>query len=234
MSELDADIPPPLPDRRRLIVEAVVIAMVGVVPHAMNSLVGYLSGTAESSTEIIASYVGHIGSSMGIIAVALFIAWSNPEGVRAFGLHRFRFMDVAHAIAVAAAAFAAYLVYWNTIAPIYWAVNSGEPEQQFVFTGPSTISEYAVTSIALMFNGAAEELVLWSVLFTRLVRLWDNTVATVVFVAAVFASYHLYQGVFAMGGVACMGLIFGGYFAWRGRIWPLIIAHALWDLLLII
>lgn len=234
MSESDAQLNAGLTDRRWLIVEAVVIAMVGVVPHLLNSFASYFTNSTESSTEIIASYLGHIGSSLGIIAVALFIAWSNPDGIGAFGLKRFRFLDAVHALAILAAAYMSLIVYSQMASPIYWAIHQGTTEDPYTFHDPTTVAGFTVAAIALALNGAAEELVLWSVLFTRLAQLSNNKPLSVAIVACTFASYHLYQGVFAMGGVVFMGLVFGGYFAWRGRIWPLIIAHALWDILLLI
>ena len=41
--------------------------------------------------------------------------------------------------------------------------------------------------------------------------------------------YHVYQGPSAGMGNAIMGLIFGSYFERTGRVWPLVIAHAVID-----
>jgi membrane protease YdiL (CAAX protease family) len=40
-------------------------------------------------------------------------------------------------------------------------------------------------------------------------------------------SYHLYQGPFAIISIVPMGLLFGYYYARTGRLWPLILAHAM-------
>jgi len=42
--------------------------------------------------------------------------------------------------------------------------------------------------------------------------------------------YHLYQGISGVLSIIPMGLIFGYWFARKGRLWPLIAAHALLDL----
>lgn len=40
---------------------------------------------------------------------------------------------------------------------------------------------------------------------------------------------HLYQGVVGVLAIVPIGLIFAGYFAHKGRLWPLIVAHILFD-----
>ena len=47
---------------------------------------------------------------------------------------------------------------------------------------------------------------------------------------AIRVSYHLYQGAIGALGVVVAGLILGWWFARKGRLWPVIIAHGLMDL----
>lgn len=47
---------------------------------------------------------------------------------------------------------------------------------------------------------------------------------------ALRVSYHLYQGAIGALGVVVVGLILGWWFARKGRLWPVIIAHGLMDL----
>jgi membrane protease YdiL (CAAX protease family) len=48
---------------------------------------------------------------------------------------------------------------------------------------------------------------------------------------AVRLLYHLYQGPAGIIGVIPLGLLFAGYFARSRQLWPLLIAHALFDLI---
>jgi membrane protease YdiL (CAAX protease family) len=41
--------------------------------------------------------------------------------------------------------------------------------------------------------------------------------------------YHLYEGAVAAVGIVPIGLLFAIWYARTGRLWPLIVAHALWD-----
>jgi membrane protease YdiL (CAAX protease family) len=43
--------------------------------------------------------------------------------------------------------------------------------------------------------------------------------------------YHLYQGAVAAISIVPIGLMLGIWYARTGRLWPLIVAHALWDFL---
>jgi membrane protease YdiL (CAAX protease family) len=47
--------------------------------------------------------------------------------------------------------------------------------------------------------------------------------------AAIRVFYHFYQGAVGVVGIAPMALLFAYWFARTGRLWPLIVAHALTD-----
>lgn len=78
-------------------------------------------------------------------------------------------------------------------------------------------------------NGVAEESVVVAWLATRLRQLGWRAPAIVAASALLRGSYHLYQGYSAGLGNVVMGVIFTGYFLKTGRVWPLIIAHILID-----
>lgn len=78
-------------------------------------------------------------------------------------------------------------------------------------------------------NGWAEETIVVGFLLTRLRQLRVNPVVAVVAASLLRGAYHLYQGFGAGLGNAAMGLVFGCYWHRTGRLWPLIVAHALID-----
>jgi membrane protease YdiL (CAAX protease family) len=47
--------------------------------------------------------------------------------------------------------------------------------------------------------------------------------------AGIRVFYHFYQGALGVVGIAPMALLFAYWFARTGRLWPLIVAHALTD-----
>ncbi|KUI35126.1 CAAX protease [Mycobacterium sp. IS-1496] len=78
-------------------------------------------------------------------------------------------------------------------------------------------------------NGWAEEIIVVAFLLTRLRQLRVNPMVAIVAAGLLRGAYHLYQGFGAGLGNIAMGLVFGYLWYRTGRLWPLIIAHALID-----
>jgi membrane protease YdiL (CAAX protease family) len=86
-----------------------------------------------------------------------------------------------------------------------------------------------VLVLAALENALLEEVVVVGYLMTRLRELGWNTVATIATSALVRGSYHLYQGIGPGVANAAMGALFGWWFHRTGRVLPLVVAHALID-----
>ena len=93
-------------------------------------------------------------------------------------------------------------VFDNVPDPLYWAF-------------------YATVGVMLL-------VVAWLISRLRALGWTDNR--SLLASAVLRGSYHLYQGFGAGVGNLVMGLIFGRYFQRTGRLWPLVIAHALIDI----
>jgi uncharacterized protein len=78
-------------------------------------------------------------------------------------------------------------------------------------------------------NGWAEEVIVVGYLLNRLDQLGVNPVRAVVASSLLRGAYHLYQGFGAGVGNFVMGLVFGYAYRRWGRLWPLIIAHGVID-----
>ena len=76
----------------------------------------------------------------------------------------------------------------------------------------------------------AEEVVVVAFFMTRLRQLGMSPVKVLVISSLLRGAYHLYQGFGAGLGNLAMGLVFGYVWQRNGRLWPLIIAHGLIDL----
>ncbi|SNT26910.1 CPBP family intramembrane glutamic endopeptidase [Rhodococcoides kyotonense] len=79
-------------------------------------------------------------------------------------------------------------------------------------------------------NSGAEEIIVVAYLISRLRRLGVGENASLLASALLRGSYHLYQGLGGGIGNVAMGLVFGRYWQKTGRLWPLLIAHALIDI----
>ncbi|TXL63121.1 CPBP family intramembrane glutamic endopeptidase [Aeromicrobium terrae] len=79
-------------------------------------------------------------------------------------------------------------------------------------------------------NALSEEIIVVGFLMTRLRELRWGPWAVLVTSAVLRGSYHLYQGFGPAAGNAVMGLVFGYWFQRTGRVLPLVVAHALLDI----
>lgn len=78
-------------------------------------------------------------------------------------------------------------------------------------------------------NGVLEEFIVVGYLVTRLRQVGWGVVAVVAASALLRGSYHLYQGFGAFIGNAIMGVVFAIFFLLTKRLWPLVLAHTLLD-----
>jgi len=89
-----------------------------------------------------------------------------------------------------------------------------------------SVLAFAVTAV---FAAAFEEVVFRGFLVPRLRHLTGSWVAAVLVAGAVFASGHLYEGVYALFQTFVLGLYFSRMFLLRARIEAPIVAHALFN-----
>jgi membrane protease YdiL (CAAX protease family) len=86
-----------------------------------------------------------------------------------------------------------------------------------------------VLVLAAAGNAVLEEVVVVGYLLTRLRGLGLRTWHAVAASALLRGSYHLYQGIGGFIGNAVMGVVFALFFLRTKRLWPLIVAHTLLD-----
>jgi len=80
-------------------------------------------------------------------------------------------------------------------------------------------------------NAVLEEVVVVGYLVTRLRQLGWTAPAAVLVSAVLRGSYHLYQGPGAFFGNLAMGIVFAVFYLWWKRVGPLIMAHAILDVI---
>ena len=94
---------------------------------------------------------------------------------------------------------------------------------------PSVWWRIPVLVLSAAMNAVLEEVVVVGYLLTRLEQLGWRRGRALLASAALRGTYHLYQGFGAFLGNAAMGLVFGGWFRRTRRVMPLVVAHALLD-----
>ena len=96
------------------------------------------------------------------------------------------------------------------------------PENVYWWTIP-------ILLLAAAENAIVEEVIAVGYLLTRLQDLRWGPWAAIAASAALRGTYHLYQGFGQALGNAVMGAVFAWWFQRTGRLWPLLVAHTLLD-----
>jgi len=133
--------------------------------------------------------------------------------------------DVPWSVVLIGGVYAVFYAAWYALAlmsvPLLHTASGQAP---FLSSGVS-----AATIIAMVVvNPFFEEVFVAGYVIAALKDVRGTTFAINVSVA-IRLLYHLYQGSTAVLAIIPMGLIFGYWFARKGRLWPLIGAHAIMD-----
>ena len=157
-------------------------------------------------------------------ALAAYLLWRSGIALKSIGLGRPRWRpDLLGGVGLAALIGLPGLALYQ-IARILGMNADVEPAELY-----DTWWRIPVLLLTALANGWAEEMIVIGYLVTRLRQLRVSPVIAVVASSVLRGLYHLYQGFGAGLGNLAMGLVFGYVYLRTGRLWPLIIAHALID-----
>lgn len=101
-----------------------------------------------------------------------------------------------------------------------------------IIPSPPTLHWWTVSVLVLsaLQNAVVEEVIVVGYLMTRLRGFGWGVPLVIATSALLRGAYHLYQGFGQALGNVAMGVVFGWWFHRTGRVMPLVIAHALLDL----
>jgi membrane protease YdiL (CAAX protease family) len=157
-------------------------------------------------------------------ALALYLLWRSGFGPATIGLGLPRWRpDLLGGLGLAALIGVPGLALYQ-IARVLGINASVEPAELY-----DTWWRIPMLVLTAFANGWAEELVVVGFLLTRLRQLRVSPLVAVIASSVLRGLYHLYQGFGAGLGNLAMGLVFGYAYVRTGRLWPLIVAHALID-----
>ncbi|MEU1984638.1 CPBP family intramembrane glutamic endopeptidase [Nocardia sp. NPDC019395] len=191
---------------------------VGEQTVALNS-----SRTSQSLLDLLFQLFGVVRLAAWA-GLAMYLLWRSGLAPRAIGLARIRFRpDVLHGLILAAViglpGLGLYLIAQSL------GIN--------VTLVPDALAEHWWRLPALVLsacaNSGAEEIVVVAYLLTRLRALGWSDNSALAASALLRGSYHLYQGLGGGLGNVVMGIVFGRYWQRTGRLWPLVLAHAVID-----
>ncbi len=165
----------------------------------------------------------------------LFLSWSpvlviayllvrSGEGWAGIGLTRFRAGDAGQGALLWVASFVLVFVLSQVFR--YF----GQREVDFLPEAlPLWFRILQAVTIATT-AGATEEIVVRGYAQTRLEQLRAPTAVIVLLPTALWGVLHVYQGLGAGLTIFCLGLMYAVYFQRTRRLWPLILAHGLFDM----
>lgn len=158
-------------------------------------------------------------------ALGLYLLWRSGIGPKAIGFARLRLRpDVVHGVGLAALIGIPGLLFYLAAVALDLNTTVLPSTLDDVWWRPITLTLSAVA------NSVAEEVLVVAWLLSRLRALGWSDNRSLLASALLRGTYHLYQGFGGGVGNLVMGLIFGRYFQRTGRLWPLVIAHALIDI----
>lgn len=157
-------------------------------------------------------------------ALGVYLLWRSGFGPSQIGLGRLQWRpDLLGGLGLAALIGLPGLAFY-LLSRLLGMNASVEPAELY-----DTWWRIPVLLLVAFANGWAEEVIVVGFLFTRLRQLRMSPIAAVILTSLLRGLYHLYQGFGAGLGNVAMGLVFGYVYVRTGRLWPLIVAHALID-----
>jgi membrane protease YdiL (CAAX protease family) len=184
----------------------------------VGTLLATLSGTSAQS---------HLTSLLTLEAYALVLVAPLMYGrgwtMESLGL-RFHWHDAATAIALVILSYAGYVALWMLLSFLQPEATSEAVKMDLVS------SQFDLKSLvaAAIVNGFFEELFVAGYLI-HCVRSRFGVIAAINVSVLVRLAYHLYQGPVSVVSVVPIGLVFAWAYVRTGRLWPLVIGHALLD-----
>jgi membrane protease YdiL (CAAX protease family) len=222
-------LPPPPSSPGMLRRELALVLLLAFAPSALGLL--FLALDPQSTAEVEA---GLAPSVIGIV-IQLFLSWSpvlvigyllarNREGWPGIGLTRLRPGDLAMGALLWVASFVVVLV-------LAWVFQSfGQREVDFLPEDLPLWFQALQAVLIAVTAGVTEEIVVRGYAQTRLEQLRASTTVILVLPTALWGVFHVYQGLGAALTIFGLGLMYAWYFQLTRRLWPIILAHVLFDM----
>lgn len=208
---------------RRLSARLEFLIVVGLAfgPFLLDNLTLLVSPSPPATIQ-----AGHLDAlllheSIVLLLLAVFLRWRGWTPDR-LGLRAHR-----HDLPIAIGLAVLVNLVFTTLHHLIEATGTPLPSIEDVMPIAQGLGHLRVLAVSAV-NGTYEELFVCGYLISALRE--RRSVGTAVAVStAIRLGYHLYQGSLGVIGIVPMGLIFAFWYARTGRLWPLILAHALLD-----
>ena len=206
--------------------EFVVVIALAFGTSIYSSLVALTSASASSGSYAVFSneslWALAVYEVMVTAALGIFLSLRGWT-IRDIGLTP-SIKDTVVGIPLLLGAYSAYYALWYAFAGVGGRAEELPAE---MFAQDLSINTVIVASCV---NGLFEEVFVCGYVIAALKQKRSATFAVNVSVA-IRAAYHLYQGAAGVLSIIPLGLVFGHWFVRTGRLWPLVVAHVLADII---
>ncbi|RPA59484.1 CPBP family intramembrane metalloprotease [Gordonia oryzae] len=225
-------------ERRGLIIELVIVgiltfgfsaisAILSLIELQMTSGVGNATVALNPSQSTVGAidFLRQLMSAVRLYAIGalgVYLLWRGGVILGRVGLGRIRTPDIPPGLLLAA-------VIGLPGLGLVAAARALGINAHLIPSEPGPWWHWVLYILLAIGNAAAEEIVVVAYFITRLRQLGLSENGSLAASAILRGGYHLYQGVGAGIGNVVMGLIFGRYYQLTNRVWPLVIAHAVID-----
>jgi membrane protease YdiL (CAAX protease family) len=205
------------------------VLVLAFAPGALSLLVlalgsGPNAGTEQLAPAIISGLFSAFLSWSPVLLIGYLLVRSG-EGRRGIGLDRFdRRADGLVGLGLWIASFVLVLILAWIFAPF------GQREVDFLPNELPLWFRWIDAVVIAVTAGVTEEVVVRGYAQTRLEQLRVPTALVLVLPTALWGVLHLYEGVGAALTIFCLGMLYAWYYHKTRRLWPIIIAHGLFDL----
>ncbi|MFT3716412.1 MAG: CPBP family intramembrane metalloprotease [Gordonia sp. (in: high G+C Gram-positive bacteria)] len=226
--------------RRALVIELVIVGVLTFGFSALSALLSLIdaqlsAGGIGSTTVAINPKQADVGwidlirqlmsasRLLAIGALAVYLLWRSGLKLGTLGLGRPQRRDVPPGLALAA------LIGLPGLGLLAAAKALGLNADLVASQNDGPWWQYVTLVLMAIGNAVAEEIVVVAYFLVRLKQLGVGKNSSLAASAVLRGGYHLYQGFGGGLGNLVMGVVFGRWYQATGRVWPLVIAHAVID-----
>lgn len=208
-------------------IEVAVVLTVAVVPDIVNAILGAFDPHPPS--DIVRQSIGVIDRSVRVGAAILFIMWRCGQQWSEFGIKPIRwFRDPAAGLLIYLFAELLFIATFASGGRSPFGFSALPAEH--VVDRPTDVTTWVLVVVVGVLNGFAEELAMRGFLIPRLCRLCGSTFVAVLVTTLLATLYHVYQSGWGIYSAALFNIAAGISFAATRRLWPVVIAHMLGDI----
>lgn len=209
--------------KRIRLIELALILSVSFLPFFLRNLFIHLSLYSIDTSINVRFFIDGI-TKITYVALLIYILFRQGKSIKDIGFS-FSWRDIFRAILIFIIIII-FLSFYSLLFKLIIGKSPSVPQHIDIFVGEISIIYF----LAMIINPFFEELILRAYLMCEIEFFSNSKIIAIIVSVFIQTSGHLYQGVHSMGGLALTFLIFSIYFAKYKRIMPIIMAHAIMDI----